>query len=108
MKKTPMSKNILVSYIRDKKNNLRGVLVAAKRREDGSVSINYSYCRKCDKFSKEIGLKIAMGRALIDYENNIVCPREVYKMLDRFKARAEKYFKVKINGNFSPYLAKIN
>lgn len=98
-------KNILISYIRDKKNNPRGVIVAVKRK-DGSIGINYSFCRKSDKFSKEIGCRIAIGRASIDYQSPISCPREVYKRLGKFLARTEKYFKLKkhlIKNNFYPY-----
>lgn len=90
-------KNILVSYLRDNKSNPRGVLVALKR-QDGTIGINYSFCRKSDRFQKEIGLKIAMGRAIVNNDNSFqYCPHEVFKRISEFVKRSSKYYKVEEN-----------
>ena len=86
-------KNILVSYIRDNKGIPHGVIVALKR-ENGTVGINYSFCRKTDRFNKDIGIKIAMGRALNNNKNFVLCPHEIYKKMNFIFDRAEKYFRI--------------
>jgi len=87
-------KNILVSYLRDNKGNPHGVISDLKR-EDGTIGFNYSFCRKSDRFQKEIGLKIAMGRAIVNSTCEFeYCPHEVFKKIDNFVKRSAKYFKV--------------
>jgi hypothetical protein len=87
----------LVSYYRDKNNNPRGVLVAIPSGDNGDFKIGFAQCRKTDKFSKQMGLKIAIGRA--EYENINSwnhAPHSIRKMLPAFVRRCERYYKVKI------------
>jgi hypothetical protein len=86
---------ILISYLRNNKGIPKGVLVAIKR-ENGTIGINYSMCRKCDNFNKEMGIKIATGRALssVDDRPELV-PHEIFKKLESFRERVKKYFRVK-------------
>jgi hypothetical protein len=85
-------KYTLISYIRDKNGEPRGVLVATKLGDSG-FNIGYSFCSKYDRFSKKLGLRIALGRA--SYVTDIVetMPRELRKMLPKFIQRCEKYYK---------------
>ena len=87
----------LITYYRDKKNNPRGVLVAIPYGNAGDYVIGFSQCRKTDKFSKDMALKIAIGRAKdenIDTWNH--APRNIRNMLPEFIKRCERYYKVKV------------
>jgi hypothetical protein len=87
----------LITYSRDKNNTPRGVLVAVKTGDNGEFNIGYAQCRKGDRFSKKLGLKIAIGRAYTDVFNSIDgIPHHLRKMLPRFIQRCEKYYKVKV------------
>jgi hypothetical protein len=85
-------KHTVVKYVRNKKGNLVGVLVAVKS-EDG-FRVGYSLCRiALDRFKKETGLKIAFGRAdvwaLIPQE----IPKDIARFLPSFLERCKKYYK---------------
>jgi hypothetical protein len=86
----------LISYSRDKKGNPRGVLVAVKIADRGDFNIGYAQCRKEDKFSKNMGLKIAVGRAELGFNYNSLdnLPHNLRKMLPSFIKRCERYYKV--------------
>lgn len=87
----------LISYSRDKKGNPRGVLVAVKIGDRGDFNIGYAQCRKEDKFSKNMGLKIAVGRAELGFNYNSLdnLPHNLRKMLPSFIQRCEKYYRTK-------------
>jgi hypothetical protein len=87
----------LISYSRDKKSNPRGVLVAVKIGDMGDFNIGYAQCRKEDKFSKNMGLKIAVGRAELGFNYNSLdnLPHNLRKMLPSFIQRCEKYYRTK-------------
>lgn len=87
----------LVSYYRDKNNNPHGVLVAIPAGDNGDFSVGFAQCRKTDKFSKKMGLKIALGRAKFEHlESWDHAPHSIRKMLPAFIRRCEKYYKVKV------------
>jgi len=83
---------MLIQYVRRGKK-IRGVIVAVKR-ENGSVGVDYSLCRKEDKFCKNVGLAIAQGRALSDRESKRTAPHSLRKYLQRMTERACRYYKV--------------
>ncbi len=86
----------LISYYRDKKNNPRGVLVAIPSESDGGFNIGFAQCRKTDKFSKKMGLNIALGRAKVEsLESWDNAPHNLRKMLPKFIKRCESYYKIK-------------
>jgi hypothetical protein len=93
--------NTLISYSRDKKGNPHGVLVAIKRGDKGGFNIGYAQCRKGDKFSKNMGLKIAVGRASFDPAFNLFdnLPHSLRQMLPEFVKRCEKYYKIASHTN---------
>lgn len=93
-KELVMYQNVLIQFIRNHKGVPYGVLAAVKR-GDGEIHINYSLCNtKLDKFSKEIGKQIAVGRAMRNNDDEQHLPRSLYSVMDKFRQRACKYYKV--------------
>lgn len=86
-------KHTVIKYLRDKKRNPRGVIVAVKL-PNGDVSVHYSYCNnKLDKFNKKTALKIAVGRALTNALGGIP-PRHVVNEINQFNERISKYYRI--------------
>lgn len=100
MEDVVIPKHTVIQYVRDKNGNPRGVLVAVKNGNycgPQSFKVGYSLCNKKDSFSKNMALKIALGRAVsVDHcYPGVVCyPREVQKMLPAFFERCKRYYKV--------------
>lgn len=82
-------------YVRDKRRNPVGVLIAYKT-QDGEVVYGWSKCNtKEDRFNKVHGVAIAFNRAVGGgFAADGKRPRAVEKLWDKFVARATKYFKV--------------
>lgn len=80
---------MLVTYVRDRKNNLVGAVVSIM--ENDIYKIGWSLCRKGDRFSKSKAKMIAMGRAKLD--SRIPIPHSVRGKYEYMKDRASKYFK---------------
>jgi hypothetical protein len=86
--------NTLIRYIRNKKGQPRGVVVAL--RDNNEVCYGYSICNPIDPWNKHKGLKIAVARALArEYElpkaeNTTKQIMEGYVNLSK---RAVNYFK---------------
>ena len=88
----------LVKYVKNKKGEKIGVLVAVAKNRVG-----WAACNKLDKFNKELGLSIAMGRAHnpnfnYDSDNkqmsgNDVIPMFIFDEMDDMYERSVKYFK---------------
>jgi len=88
----------LISYVRDKKNNPKGVLVAIKKGNSGNFYIGYSMCRKDDTFNKNMGVKIALGRAETNnLETFTKTPYAIRKNLTDFVKRCERYYGKGVN-----------
>ena len=84
---------MIVQYIHDrKKNKLRGVMVAEKINDYPVISWSYANFKAGDRFCKERGLKIAIGR--FETKTNANVPHEVIKLCNIFKKRVARYFKV--------------
>jgi len=97
MKNFSVPKYTVIKYLRDKKHNPRGVLVAVKL-ASGEISIHYSYCNnKLDTFNKTTALKIAVNRALSNKLNSCIPPRQVIKEIDQFNDRVSRYYRVNKN-----------
>jgi hypothetical protein len=83
----------LITYLRDKNHNPKGVLVAVKKGNRGNFHIGYSMCRKDDTFDKSMGVKIALGRAETEnYETFSRTPHAIRKILIGFVRRCERYY----------------
>jgi hypothetical protein len=69
-----------------------GVMVAIN--QNGKIRVGYSLCGRHDQFNKEMGKRIAEGRALKKPFDQIlaVCPEKIMDNLFRFGARALKYY----------------
>ena len=84
----------LITYYRDKRGEPKGVLVAVPTQHKGDFSIGYAQCRKGDKFSKKMGLKIALGRAVFQPSHSFfdTMPHNLRKMMPAFVRRCERYY----------------
>lgn len=88
----------LITYIRGKKQNPKGVLVAVKKGNQGNFHIGYSMCRKDDTFNKTMGVKIALGRAeTTNLETFTKTPYAIRKNLTDFVQRCERYYGKGVN-----------
>lgn len=84
----------LIEYVRNRKGQLVGVVVAQKIKPDSPFyGIGWSKCHVgMDTFNKDMGLTIARVRSQeIAWEPNI--PSDIKVVYDRMKNRAQKYFK---------------
>lgn len=101
--------NTIIHYVRDNKGNPRGVIVAVKLL-DGNIGISWSYCRKTDRFTKDMALQIAIGRALtsavhmrildagdrawIEFASEM--PHQIARDMAKFVDRCKKYYKTEV------------
>jgi hypothetical protein len=93
---------MLRQYIRDKQGRPCGVVVSDKLC-DQEIYFGYSLCntKKGDKFNKNRGLEIAVGRlmsrkfSLLPYDipRYIELPPKILVTLDHIKQRSKRYFK---------------
>ncbi len=82
-------------FVRDRKGNPRGVVVAAE--VNGKVQYGWSFTntKLGDRFDKQRGLNIAYGRLMNGWNShNVSVPHDVITILTRIADRAKKYFKV--------------
>jgi hypothetical protein len=88
-------KHSLISYVRNKKGERVGVLVAKKiKSRFAEYNIGFSKCRKGEKFDKVIGLNNAFIRADSMYTDNII-PRSMKNDYDAFIKRCDRYYQEK-------------
>ena len=88
-----MNNNILHTYVRDRKNNPIGVVVAVKL--DNKIHCGWSLTKRTsgDKFNRETGLSIALGRAVVTNGFDQTVPQTVKKTFTDIVVRAGRYFK---------------
>lgn len=91
-----MEDQMIMQYVRDGSRRKLGVVVAV-RYDDQHYSIGYSVVRKergelIDDFDSDLGIKIAIGRALNPRFSKIL-PSRVKKTLKQIEKRAQSYFK---------------
>lgn len=81
---------MIYEYVRDRNGHPLGVVCAL-----GKKDIGWSLCnrRMGDKFNKELGLKIAQGRAITSYVKDKKVPQTITPILEKMKERAKRYFK---------------
>lgn len=105
MKDYTIPKHTVIQYVRDKKGVPYGVVVAVK--VEDSYRLGYSLCNKKDRFSKDMALKIALGRAEMSGDSDFAfstcggfmgeatkVPHPVRKMIPAFTDRCKKYYRV--------------
>lgn len=83
-------KNVLIQYVR-RRGKPVGCLVALKR-DDGDIVIEYSLCRKTDKYDKTLGRNIAIARAMKNGDSTRVLPHSLRVDMQEFIARCERYY----------------
>ncbi len=97
MNTTTIPSYALISYSRNKHGEPTGVLVAIPSGRNGDFNVGFSQCRKTDRFTKKMGLEIAIGRAKGEHiESWDHAPHNIRKMLPAFVKRCEKYYKVRV------------
>jgi len=108
--------NILISYIRDNKNQKIGMLISGiNKYKNNNVCIGWSLCNKQDQFDKYIGFDIAQGRTYLNdriYENHVdenfnifeFIPKTVIKNLPKFLIKIYKYYKKEELSNLTSFL----
>ena len=79
---------MLIEYIRDENRNRVGMVVAIDSYRIGWSKVKP---RSGDRFNKEMGLKIATGRANIGSTASV--PNDVQILLEKMQDRATRYFK---------------
>lgn len=77
---------MIFQYVRNRQNQRVGIVVACSKEQVG-----WSACKKGDRFNKERGMEIAIGRASVGSE--VKPPLYVSFTLEIMKERAERYFK---------------
>lgn len=95
MTEVRIPKNSVIKYIRNRKGNPIGALVAIKHRT--GFRIGYSLCSKHDRFCKHRALQIAIGRSMShidsDSDGTDGCvPHAIRKALPEFTRRCERYY----------------
>lgn len=89
-----MKDNSLIQFVRDRKGQPRGVVVATVI--DDAVRFGWSYTnvKAGDRFNKKRGLQIAFGRAETGHSSAVKVPHAVTKVLLKVEQRADNYFKI--------------
>jgi hypothetical protein len=80
---------VIYEYVRNKENAPVGLVLATV--VNGKVAVGWSKACKRDKFDRELGIKIATGRAA--FGSDIPLPTGYEDRLRRLIVRAKKYFK---------------
>ena len=81
------SNPMLITYIKNKKNERIGAVVAID-----AEKIGWSLCCKKDRFDRDMALSIAFGRA---HGSNAELPREIKPVFNQMRERSRRYFKIK-------------
>lgn len=93
----------LIQYVRTKKGQLKGVVVAFRNPRSNEVNIGWSLCNtKAERFEKMIGLNKAITRSIpLTYWSSMtgtsdtwIIPNTVKDVYNRVGERAMKFFKV--------------
>lgn len=84
----------LMQFVRDRKGNPRGVVVAAVVDNEVRYGWSYTNTKLGDRFNKQRGLAIAHGRIDNGWGNKTVVPHDVVRSLNHISKRADRYFKI--------------
>lgn len=82
-----MEEKVIFEYVKDENGQRRGVLAATSN----GPFIGFSALHPRDKFSKEVGLRIAEGRARMGTMSEV--PYRMQEQEAKFRDRATRYFK---------------
>lgn len=84
---------MLIQYLRDRRGNPRGCVVAIKNPLNTMerYRLGWSLCCKRDVFKKKLAVDLAIGRAIRDGSGEV--PESLYELWDEMDMRALKYFR---------------
>jgi len=88
-----MKDNSLIQFVRDRKGQPRGLVVATIIDDEIRLGWSYTNTKAGDRFNKNRAFQIALGRAETGQGNNVVTPHSVRRVMDRIAVRAERYYK---------------
>ena len=85
--------NTLMQFVRDRRGQPRGIVVATVI--DNSIRMGWSYTntKAGDRFNKQRGLQIALGRADTGVGMRVKIPHNVEKVLEKMARRADAFYK---------------
>ena len=88
-----IDKPMLTQFVRDRKGQPRGMVVATVI--DNSICVGWSYTntKAGDRFNKQRAIQIALGRAEYGWGREVEIPYAVSKVFIRMADRASSYFK---------------
>jgi len=94
-----MTDKTLVQFVRDRKGQPRGMVVATVIDDQIRIGWSYTNTKLGDRFNKSRALQIALGRAKNGQRNSVTTPHSVSKVIEKMQNRAGFYFKNVINPN---------
>lgn len=88
-----MKDNSLVQFVRDRKGQPRGMVVATVI--DNKIRFGWSYTntKAGDRFDKNRAFQIAIGRAETGQGMSVITPHSVNKVAQQIAVRAKRYYK---------------
>jgi hypothetical protein len=97
-----MKDNSLVQFVRDRKGQPRGIVVATVINDEIRLGWSYTNIKAGDRFDKSRGLRIALGSAESGQSHSVTTPHSVHKVMTQITTRAERYYKnISLNNNIS-------
>lgn len=105
-----MKDNSLVQFVRDRKGQPRGLVVATVIDNEIRIGWSFTNTKAGDRFDKTLAYKIALGRAETGQRGSVVTPHSVSKVVDSIMDRAVRYYKGTpvssvVNSNFEKQLS---
>lgn len=88
-----MKDTTLKQMVRDRNGQPRGYVVATVINDAVRVGWSYTNTKMGDRFDKQKGFAIALGRAENGWGKNVRVPHNVSKSLDNIVKRAVRYYK---------------
>lgn len=88
-----MKDTSLSQFVRDRKGNARGLVVATVINNQIRLGWSYTNTTAGDKFDKHRAYDIAFGRAEFGWGPNVRVPHNVNKVLHHMSNRATRYYK---------------
>jgi hypothetical protein len=84
----------LKQYVRDRKGNPRGIVVATVIDDEIRLGWSFVNTKAGDSFKKDLGLKIALNRAVRGHSpgRTVQIPYSVNKVLHSMTYRANRYY----------------
>lgn len=95
-----MKDTSLTQFVRDRKGNARGLVVATIINNQIRLGWSYTNTTAGDNFDKQLAYHIAFGRAEFGWGPNVRVPHSVNKVLNRMQHRANRYYKQSTDSSY--------